>query len=146
MPALYRNPIGKSYLLVATQTASPGHLVLMLYDGAIRFLEKAMHGFSSEDPAEFNQTINNNVQRAQAILDELNAALNLEQGGELAGQLGRIYHYLDRRLQESNLRKQPDGIEEVRERLVVLRDAWREMLSQPSRDIFQTPTHFAALG
>jgi flagellar protein FliS len=121
---------GRSYLQVATRTASPGQLVLMLYDGAIRFLEHALQGFGAEDPAESNQTINNNIQRAQAILDELNAALDLERGGSLADHLRGIYHYLDRRLQQSNFRKEPEGVQEVISRLGVLRDAWREMLVQ----------------
>ena len=72
---------------VATKTASPGQLVLMLYDGAIRFLEGTLRGFGLDDPAESNATINDNVQRAQAILDELNAALNMGAGGEFAEKL-----------------------------------------------------------
>lgn len=141
-----RYAAGRSYLQVATQTAPPGQLVLMLYEGAIRFLERALQGFSSDDPAEYNQTINNNVQRAQSILDELNGALNLERGGELADRLRGIYHYLDARLQESNLRKEPDGIEEVIRRLGVLRDAWREMLSQGGPAGTAAMPQFQALG
>ena len=117
-----------SYRQVATQTASPGQLVLMLYDGAIRFLEKARLGFALEDPLEFNQTINNNVLRAQAIINEMNISLNMEEGGECSMNFRRLYDYLDRRLQESNQHKQECGIEEVIHRLTVLRDAWAEML------------------
>ena len=51
------------------QTAPPGQLVVMLYDGAIRFLERANVGFQHDDPLEFNATINNNVLRAQEITD-----------------------------------------------------------------------------
>ncbi len=137
---------GQSYLRVATGTASPGHLVLMLYDGAIRFLQRAIEGFGLEDPCEFNETINNNVQRAQAILNELNSALDLRQGGELATHLQGIYFYLDRRLQESNLRKEPAGIEEAISRLEVLRDAWREMLTQPNEHASAPMAGLAALG
>lgn len=124
-----RSLIGRSYMQVATKTASPGQLVLMLYDGAIRFLEGALRGFGLEDPAESNATINDNVQRAQAILDELNAALNMGAGGEFAEKLRGLYTYLDRRLFESNMRKEAEGIEEVVIRLSTLRDAWREMLA-----------------
>lgn len=120
--------VGKSYMQVATRTASPGHLVLMLYDGAIRFLEGALRGFSLDDPAEYNATINDNIQRAQAILDELNAALNMGAGGEFAERLRSLYTYLDRRLFEANLKKETEGIEEAIQRLSTLRDAWREML------------------
>ena len=120
----------QSYRAVATQTASPGQLVLMLYDGAVRFLEQARAGFSKDDPLEFNQTINNNVLRAQAIIHELNDTLNLEAGGELAATLRALYHYMDQRLHESNQHKREDGIVDVIKRLTTLRDAWAEMLQQ----------------
>src|ERR1039458_4898566 len=61
----------RSYQTIATQTAPPGQLVLMLYEGAIRLLERAVAGFRHDDPLEFNATINNNVIRAQEILNEL---------------------------------------------------------------------------
>ena len=116
------------YRQVSTQTASPGQLVLMLYDGAIRFLERAMLGFGYEDPLEYNQTISNNLLRAQSIIHELNNSLNLEAGGELASTLRRLYDYMDHRLMESNIRKCPDGIKDTIRRLTILRDAWQQML------------------
>jgi len=129
MPQL--NP-WQSYRQVATQTASPGQLVLMLFDGAIRFLERARLGFAADDPLEFNQTIHNNVVRAQEIIAELNFSLNLEQGGELAATLRRLYDYMDGRLHESNQYKKEDGILDVIGRLTTLRDAWAEMLQKYS--------------
>jgi flagellar protein FliS len=127
----YSNP-WKSYQEVATQTAPRGHLVLMLFDGAIRFLDRALTGFSKEDPAEFHQTINNNVIRAQDIINELNRSLNLEAGGELAVHLRRVYQYVDYRLTQSNLKKEASGINEAVKRLTVLREAWATMLSAQS--------------
>lgn len=103
----------------------------MLYEGAIRFLDLAREGFKHDDPLEFNQTINNNVIKAQKIIQELNYALDMERGGECASNFRRLYDYLDRRLQEANHRKQQDGIVEVIGRLTVLRDAWAEMLQKP---------------
>ncbi len=120
----------QSYRSVATQTASPGQLVLMLYEGAIRFTEQGLSGFRFDDPLEFNQTVNNNVQRAQAIVRELNANLDMEKGGEVAANFRRLYTYLDRRLNEGNIRKQKEPLEEVTMRLRVLRDSWAEMLRQ----------------
>ncbi len=128
----------QSYKKVATQTASPGQLVLMLFDGAIRFLEQARSGFELEDPGEFNLTINNNVHRAQAIIDELNGSLDMSQGGEISRHLRGLYNYLDRRLDESNRTKTPEGIRECLERLIVLRTAWFEMLTgdpSPAREL-----------
>ena len=123
---------GKAYRQVSTQTASAGQLVLMLYDGAIRFLERALLGFDREDPAEFHETIHNNVQRAQAIITELDLSLNLNEGGELGATLHRLYEYLNGRLHESNLHKTEDGIREAIQRLSVLRDAWSKMLQGPA--------------
>ena len=124
-----RNP-WNSYRQVATQTAPPGQLVLMLYEGAIRFLERAADGFSKDDPAEFHMAVNNNVLRAQDILRELDACLDMAQGGELAAHLRRLYDYMDRRLTESNLKKEPNGIQEIIGRLTTLRDAWAAMLGR----------------
>jgi flagellar protein FliS len=120
----------QSYRQVATQTASPGQLVLLLYNGIIRFLEQARAGFSLDDPKEFNEAINNNVQRAQAILDELNQALNMAEGGEFAQRMRGLYDYFDRCLQESNVAKTEPGILEVLKHITILRDAWAEMLQR----------------
>ena len=135
-----KNP-WQSYRQVATRTASPGQLVLMLYEGAIRFLERAEAGFQLEDPVEFNTTINDNILRAQDIVRELDFSLNVEAGGELAAQLRRLYDYFDRTLLEANLRKDPSGIVEVIKRITVLRDAWATMLEQQGDSAkAQTPT------
>ena len=53
----------QSYRKISAQTASPAQLVLMLYDGAISFLERGLAGFEYSDPLRINQTINNNVQQ-----------------------------------------------------------------------------------
>lgn len=100
----------------------------MLFDGALRFLEQAKLGFNETDPAAMNESIHNNIQRAQAIISELNCSLNLQEGGELAQTLRRLYEYFDQRLHEANLRKEQTGINEVIERISVLRDAWSQML------------------
>ena len=123
----FANP-WKSYRQIATQTASPGQLVLMLYEGAIRFLERARLGFAKDDPAECNETINNNILRAQEIIQELNVSLNVKEGGDVAANLRRLYEYMDWRLMESNLKKNEEGIQEIIRRLTVLRDAWSSML------------------
>jgi flagellar protein FliS len=138
---IQRNNPWQSYRKVATQTASPGQLVLMLYEGAISFLEKGLVGFDHADPLEFNQTISNNVLRAQAIIHEMNSRLDMKQGGEIADNFRRLYNYFYRRLQEANLRKQKEPIEEVVMRLRVLRDSWSEMLQ---RGPVETPAPEAA--
>lgn len=126
-----RNP-WNSYRQVATQTASPGQLVLMLYDGAIRFLERALQGFENDDPSMRNETIHNNIARAQEILHELNMSLNVREGGEFASRLRGLYNYMDGRLLGANLTKKPEHVVETVQRLTILRDAWATMLRQRS--------------
>lgn len=123
-----RNKPWDSYRKVATQTATPGQLVLMLYDGALKFMEKALTGFDYKDPLMFNQTINNNIVRAQAIIHEMNASLNMQAGGEVASNFRRLYNYFYRRLTEANRTKQKAPIEEIISRVRVLRESWAEML------------------
>jgi flagellar protein FliS len=123
-----RNP-WQSYRQIATQTAPPGQLVLMLYDGAIRFLERALTGFGSTDPGERNMTINNNLQRAVDIVRELNVCLDTEAGGQLAQTLRDLYDYMERRLMESNFKKRRTGVDEVLVHIRELRNAWATMLA-----------------
>src|ERR1041385_5014542 len=119
----------KSYQQIATQTAPPGQLVLMLYEGTARFLERALTGFEIDDPAQCNETISNNIIRAQNIVFELNVTLNMEGGGELATTLRSLYEYMDRRLMEANLKKDKAAVKEILSRVAVLRDAWAQMLN-----------------
>jgi flagellar secretion chaperone FliS len=119
----------QSYRQVATKTATPGQLVLMLFDGALRFLDKALIGFDLDDPLDSNLAINNNILKAQEILRELNMSLNMEQGGEFANTMRRLYNYYDLQLSQSNLQKDPAGVQLVIRLLSVIRGAWAEMLS-----------------
>ena len=119
----------KSYRETATLTAPPGQIVLMLFEGAIRSLERSLPGFTNSDPGEANMIIHNNLQRAQDIIRELNGALNMEQGGEFAANMRRLYDYLERRIWESNLKKNSAGVGEAIRHLTVLRDAWATMLN-----------------
>lgn len=119
----------QSYRQVATKTATPGQLVLMLFDGALRFLDKALVGFDLDDPLESNLAINNNILKAQEILRELNMSLNMELGGEFAATMRRLYNYYDLQLSQSNLQKDPAGVRLVIRLLSVIRGAWAEMLT-----------------
>ena len=128
---MLRNPL-QSYKTISLETAPPGRLVLMLFDGAIKFLEKAKLGFDIEDPVEMNETVHNNITRAQDIINELNSTLNMDQGGEIAVVLRDLYVYLDKRLFESNIRKESQGVQEVIDRLGTVQAGWSEMLELES--------------
>jgi flagellar protein FliS len=112
-------------------TANPGQLVLMLYDGALRFISLAQAGFEMpvDSPQRF-ETINSGILRAQAVIQELQANLNLDEGGELAENLDRLYSYHLDRLFFSNIRKNETALAEVERLVRELRDGWAEMLQQ----------------
>ncbi|MBL6842907.1 MAG: flagellar export chaperone FliS [Verrucomicrobiae bacterium] len=128
---MLRNPL-QSYKTISLETAPPGQLVLMLFDGAIKFLERAKLGFGIEDPVEMNETVHNNITRAQDIINELNSTLDMDQGGEVAVVLRDLYVYLDNRLFESNIRKELEGVQEVIDRLSTVQAGWSEMLELES--------------
>ena len=129
----------KSYRRIATQTAPPGQLILMLFDGALLSLDRALLGFDCQDIGQRNAAIHNNLRRAVDIIRELNCSLDLEAGGQLATTLRNLYSYFERRLLESNLKKSRQGIDEVLPMLQQLRDAWFQMLSGNTPSLPATP-------
>lgn len=114
----------------AVLTASPGQLVLMLLDGALKALDLAQEGFARPaDDRHRIPAIHQQLLKAQRIFAELQGGLDLENGGEFAATMNRLYSYYNARLLEANLRKQPAPVEEVIRLVRPLRDAWAEMLS-----------------
>jgi flagellar protein FliS len=121
------------YRKTATTTASPGELVLMLYDGALRFMAAAELGFQEEHFARQNEQIHNNILRTQAIITELQATLNMEKGGEFSQNLYRLYDFMQDHLTQANREKNIDKIKVVAGFMQDIRDAWAQMLLQQSQ-------------
>lgn len=119
----------RTYQTQSVVTAGPGQLILMLYDGALRFMTIAKEAFDGYDgsPRRIEQ-INTNLIKAQNIISELRASLNHEIGGEYAKNLDRLYDYYLRRLFEANVRKDAKPLIEVEGLVRTLRDGWAEML------------------
>ena len=123
------NGYARTYQTQAVLTASPGLLVLMLYDGALRFLAQA-HVALEADKDDWHrfEVINRNLQKTQNIIAELQGTLNHDAGGEVAANLDRLYEYYIRRLHEANFKKDVNPVIEVEGLLGELRDGWSEML------------------
>ena len=102
-----------AYRVNAVSTASAENLVVMLYDGAIRFLGMAIRAFEKDDPLDFNLTVHTNITKTQAIIRELSRSLDVEKAGELGHSLVSLYDYFDTRLQEANIRKDKVILEEI---------------------------------
>lgn len=118
----------EAYRKQAVLTASPGQLVLMLYDGILRFLMQAQDAHSEEESARRIERIHTSLEKACNIILELQSNLDLDRGGDYAENLDRLYDYYHRRLVEANLRKDMEPVVEVEGLVRQLRDAWAEML------------------
>ncbi len=109
-----------AYLQQAVLTASPGQLVVMLYDGACRFLTQAAYAMREGDVAKAGQRLS----RAEAIIEELLVTLDLEQGGEIASRLQGLYVFHLRHLSEARMEQDPGKVDQVRTHLAELRESW----------------------
>lgn len=103
-------------------TANQGKLIVMLYEGAIRFLRIALENMSHRT----FDVVNTNVIKAQEIITELMLSLNMDQGGEIAQNLLNLYAYMKKRLLEGNISKDPAVLEEVIGLLNQLKGAWED--------------------
>ncbi|MEN9404143.1 MAG: Flagellar protein FliS [Verrucomicrobiota bacterium] len=138
---MYAQDYARTYRANSVLTASPGQLVLMLFDAAINSLAIAKKACdqSATDPRQL-EMVHSNLVKAQKIIAELQGTLNLEAGGEFARTMYQLYDYYDRRLVEANLKKQSAPIAEVERLLTEVRNAWSEMLrtqdtAAPQRDM-----------
>lgn len=111
------------YLEMKVQTATPETLVAMLYEGSIRFLNQALNALTAKDW----HRAHGNIVRAQNIVSELNVSLDKQKGGEIAGNLEKIYGYINDRLVEANIKKDPKKISECISILSDLNSAWYEV-------------------
>lgn len=110
-----------TYQDTAIGTQSKGRLIVMLYDGAIKFLKLAIQELQAENYAAKGQYIN----RAQDIINELNAVLDMEAGGEIAQNLRNLYGFMGRHLRQANVKRDPQMIEEVIHLLEELNQSWK---------------------
>ena len=122
----------KRYQTLAANTAPPGHLVLMLFDGALRFMDLAVAGFVEEERPDRMAVIHTNLIKAQKILSELQTTLDLEKGGEFAARMFALYDYLIGQLRDATFKKDPEPVKVAGHLLAQIREVWAQMLTQSS--------------
>ena len=121
--ATYAGNQTAAYRQQAILTAPPGRLVVMLYDGCLRFLFQSAHAMREGD----RQTSLQRMRRAEAIIDELTVTLDHDRGGVIASRLHGIYAFSRRQLLDAWREGDADKIDEVSSMLSELRDAWAEI-------------------
>ena len=129
-----KNGYGQSnfqrYRAVKIQTASPSQIMLMLYDGAIRFALIAKKKIEEKDYAAKGTYIG----KVQAIISELMSSLDFSMAPELCERLEQLYLYMMERLTESNLELKTEPLDEVVQLLKTLREGWNEALTSLPSD------------
>lgn len=113
------------YLEVQVQTAPPENLVLMLYDGAMRFATQA----KADLVAGNRESAHSNLIRAQDIMSELMSSLNFD-AGDVAENLFKLYEYMNYRLIQANISQSEEPIDEVLKMLAELRGVWSEAIRE----------------
>ena len=112
------------YLETAVQTATPAQLLIMLCDGAIRFLRQSIEAIQKKNYTAANEYL----LRTQDIISEF--AITLDRSAEIAGPLSRLYEYFNYRLVQANIKKSAEPAEEVLGYLVELRETWAQAAQQ----------------
>ena len=131
-----------TYRETRVKTASQGQLLIMLYDEAVKNLEKALEFLNlntegKKDPGNIEK-ISRSILKTQEIITELTASLDFEQGGDIAKNLFSLYTWFNKELLEANIHQDIRKITIVRNQIHELRSAWLEIAGKNSSE---TPTN-----
>ncbi len=117
----YQQP-HQAYQQNSIQTASPGELTMMLYNGCLKFIRLAKRGIEDEDIEQKNV----NIQKAQNIINELMVTLNPKV--EISQQMRPLYDYMNRQLIQANIKNDVEILTEVEGLVSEFRDTWKEVM------------------
>jgi flagellar protein FliS len=131
----YKNALS-TYRETRIQTASQGQLIVMLYDAAIKSLDRSLellekNSSGKKDPGKIEQ-IGKSILKTQEIVTELMVSLDFEQGGDIAKNLFSLYTWFNQELLEANIKQDMRRLTIVRNMLNELRGAWHEIAAKNS--------------
>lgn len=118
-----RRNVSDIYKQNQVNSSSPKELVVMLYEGCIKFLRLAELGIEENRM----DLVNTNIIKAQNIIQELRVTLNTDAGGEVSEQLANLYDFFLEELIQANIHKDSEKIIYVREQMADLLEAWKEI-------------------
>lgn len=118
------NAYMNSYQQTQVATASPENILIMLYDGAIRFTRQAILGIREGDVSGKVT----GIQKAMAIVAEFRNTLDHEVGGEIASNLDALYDYMIRSMMDANLKNDERPLVVVEDLLCGLRETWMQAI------------------
>ena len=119
----------KQYQIDEVNTSTQGKLILMMYDGAIKFINMAMECMEKNDVS--GQGVY--IQKARDIINELMVVLDMEKGGEVCRNLERLYQFVLRQLTLANIKSERKSLAAILKVLQPLRQAWDQIFNQPEK-------------
>ena len=131
----YSNAIS-TYRETMIKTASQGQLIIMLYDEAVKHLDRGLeildlNAGGKTDPRNIEK-ISKSILKAQEIVTELTVSLDFEQGGDIAKNLFALYTWFNKELLEANIHQDVSRVTAVRNQLNELKSAWMEIAAKSS--------------
>ena len=121
------NKAAQAYFQTKVSTTDQGQLLLMLYDGALKFLQQARTKMIANDSAGKGILISKVID----IINELSASLNMDKGGSLAVNLNNLYLLCTARLLRANLKMDLESLDSVESILTGLRGAYAQIIETP---------------
>lgn len=121
---MYGKNAHATYQAVQVTTTDRGRLLLMMYEGAIKFLKQAKSGLEDNDIAKFCRFLS----KAQAIIAELMNTLDFEKGGNIARDLDRLYDFMLFYLTEANLYRDAKRIQKTIQLIDTIYTAYKEII------------------
>ena len=126
----------KQYQKTQVVTASREKILLMLYEGAIRFTKQARAAMNDKKIADKGKAIS----KATAIISELMATLDFKVGGQLAQVLENLYIFMIDKLIEANVYNKIECLDDVERLLNTLYSAWKDVIEHPRADGVPSPS------
>lgn len=132
---MQNNPY-RAYQKTQVTTAKPEKILLMLYEGAIKFNKLAILKMKEKNIGEKGK----NISKTLAIVSELMNTLDHEKGGQLAADLENLYMFIMDKLIEANMYNKVEELEVVERLLTTLYTAWQDVVNNPRPDGVPSPT------
>ena len=131
---MQNNPY-KAYQKTQVMTAKPEKILLMLYEGAIKFTKLAAVRMREKNIAEKGKYISKSL----SIVSELMNTLDHEKGGQIAADLENLYMFIMDKLIEANMNNRVEELEVAERLLTTLYAAWRDVVNNPRPDGVPSP-------
>ena len=124
------NRFSNEYRHNEVATSSQGKLIIMMYEGALKFVTLAIEGIDSKDLSKKGTYIN----KTHDIINELSCALDMKKGGDVAQKLESLYQFILHQLTLANIKSDRKALESIVNVLTPLMEAWKELLAKNNND------------